>query len=144
MINAYQKPAAKELRKFGFLFAAFFVLVLGMIVPMIRNDFSLLFSSLDLWPRWPWLVAALVALWASLHPASLHLLQRPWMVFADIAGWVNTRIIMLLLFYVMILPIGLIMRLVGYDPMQRKIDPDAKTYRKLCKPYDKEHMRHPY
>lgn len=144
MINTYQKPAVNELRKFGFLFAAFFVLVLGIIVPMIRNDFSLLFSSLDLWPRWPWLVAALVALWATLQPASLHLLQRPWMVFADIAGWVNTRIIMLLLFYVMILPIGLIMRLVGYDPMQRKFDPDAKTYRKLSKPYDKEHMRHPY
>ena len=144
MINAYQKPPVNELRKFGFLFAAFFVLVLGIIVPMIRNDFSLLFSSLDLWPRWPWLVAVLVALWASLHPASLHLLQRPWMVFADVAGWVNTRIIMLLLFYVMILPIGLIMRVLGYDPMQRKIDPDAKTYRTLCKPNDKEHMRHPY
>src|SRR5690554_2657982 len=136
MISAYQKPAVKELRKFGFLFAAFFILVLGIIVPMIRNDFSLLFSSLDLWPRWTWLIAALVALWASLHPASLHLLQRPWLVFADIAGWVNTRIIMLLLFYVMILPTGLIMRLVVYDPMQRKIDPDAKTYRTLSKPYD--------
>lgn len=144
MINAYQKPSVSELRKFGFLFAVFFVLVLGIVVPMIRNDFSGLFSSLDLWPRWPWLVSAVVALWAAVHPASLNLLQRPWMVFADVAGWINTRIIMLLLFYVMILPIGLIMRLVGYDPMQRKIDPDLKTYRKVCKPNDKEHMRHPY
>ena len=144
LINPYQKPPVKELRTFGFLFAGFFILVLGIVVPMIRNDFSSLFSSLAMWPRWPWAVGALVALWAVAHPASLNYLQRPWMVFADIAGWVNTRIIMLLLFYVLILPIGLIMRLVGYDPMQRKIDPELKTYRKPCKPTNREHMRHPY
>lgn len=144
MINTYQKPPVSELRKFGFLFAAFFVIVLGIVVPMLRNDFSSLFSSLQLWPRWPWPVGAFVVLWTTVHPASLYLLQRPWLVFADIAGWVNTRIIMLLLFYVMFLPIGLIMRLVGYDPMQRKIDPELKTYRKQCKPNDKQHMRYPY
>lgn len=144
MINPYHKPSVGELRSFGFLFAVFFVLVLGIVVPMIRVDWSVLFSGIDAWPRWPWLVGALVALWSAIHPSSLHYLQRPWMVFADIAGWVNTRIIMLLLFYMLILPIGFIMRLVGYDPMQRKIDPDLKSYRKPCKPMNKEHMRHPY
>lgn len=144
MISAYQKPGEKELRSFGFLFAAFFVLVAGVVIPMIRQDLGALFSGLDLWPRWPWAVGLVISAWAAVHPASLYLLHRPWMVFADVAGWVNTRIILVLLFYVLILPIGFIMRLFGYDPMQRKIDKDLQSYRKLCKPQDREHMRHPY
>ena len=144
MITPYQKPPIPELRTFGFIFAVFFVLVFGAVIPMLRNDLGLLFSNLDLWPRWPWIVGAVVAAWALLHPASLYLLQRPWMIFADVAGWVNTRIILVLLFYGLILPIGFIMRLFGYDPMQRKIDRQCQSYRKLCKPQDREHMRHPY
>ena len=144
MITPYQKPTSVELRTFGFIFAVFFVIVFGAVIPMLRNDLSLLFTDLGLWPRWPWIVGAVVVAWAAIHPASLHLLQRPWMIFADVAGWVNTRIILILLFYVLILPIGLMMRLFRYDPMQRKIDKQTLSYRKLCKPQDREHMRHPY
>ena len=144
MITLYQKPTDAELRTFGFIFAVFFVLVFGALIPMLHSDWGTLFSDLSLWPRWPWIIAAVVALWAGLHPGSLHLLQRPWMIFADIAGWVNTRIILVLLFYGLILPIGFIMRLFGYDPMQRKIDRQTQSYRKLCKPQGREHMRHPY
>lgn len=144
MISAYQKPGKNELRSFGFLFAVFFIMVIGIVIPMIRHDLASLFSDLSMWPRWPWVVGAIVFAWAAIHPASLYLLHRPWMVFADVAGWVNTRIILVLLFYVLILPIGFIMRLFGYDPMQRKIDKDLHSYRKLCEPQDREHMRHPY
>jgi len=132
------------LRTFGFLFAVFFVLVIGIVVPMLREDLGLLFSDPGLWPRWPWATGGVVFAWAVLHPASLHLLHRPWMIFADIAGWVNTRIILILLFYVLILPMGLIMRLFGYDPMRRKIDRELQSYRRVRAPQDREHMRHPY
>ncbi len=66
------------------------------------------------------------------------------MKFADIAAWVNTRIIMLILFYLLMLPIGFIMRLFGYDPMRLKIDSQLKTYRNVREPQDRDHMRHPY
>ncbi len=144
MISVYQKPDAKGLRVFGLLFAAFFILVIGLLIPMLRHDLGLLFTDAGLWPRWPWAVGGVVAAWALLHPASLYLLHRPWMVFADVAGWVNTRIVLILMFYALILPIGLIMRLFGYDPMQRKIDTQLTTYRSQRKPQSREHMRHPY
>lgn len=144
MITKYQKPEVSELRSFGLLFGVFFILVLGIVIPMLRQEFSALFSSLSLWPRWPWAVGGTVLAWAVIHPASLHLLQRPWMVFADVAGWINTRIIMFLLFYFLILPIGFIMRLFGYDPMQRKIDKQLESYRNVRKAQDRDHMRHPY
>ena len=144
MITKYQKPKVSELRSFGLLFGVFFILVLGIVIPMLRQEFSALFSSLSLWPRWPWAVGGIVMAWAVIHPASLHLLQRPWMVFADVAGWINTRIIMFLLFYFLILPIGFIMRLFGYAPMQRKIDKQLESYRNVRKAQDRDHMRHPY
>jgi len=144
MITKYQKPKVSELRSFGLLFGVFFILVLGIVIPMLRQEFSALFSNLSVWPRWPWAVGGIVMAWAVVHPASLHLLQRPWMVFADVAGWINTRIIMFLLFYFLILPIGFIMRLFGYDPMQRKIDKQLESYRNVRKAQDRDHMRHPY
>ena len=144
MITKYQKPEISELRSFGLLFGVFFILVLGIVIPMLRQEFSALFSGLGLWPRWPWAVGGSVMVWAVIHPASLHLLQRPWMVFADVAGWLNTRIIMFLLFYFLILPIGFIMRLFGYDPMQRKIDKQLESYRNVREAQDRDHMRHPY
>jgi len=144
MMSVYQKPDNEELRKFGIVFALFFILVFGLVMPMIRHDWSALFADTALWPRWPWLVSSMLLAIAIAVPAPLYYLHRPWMIFADVAGWVNTRIILILLFYVLILPTGLIMRLVGYDPMQRKIDPQLKTYRKLCNKQDRQHMRQPY
>jgi len=140
----YQKPDKSELRKFGLIFGVFFILVIGILIPMLGKGFSAMFSDLSLWPRWPWLTGGIVMGWAAIHPVSLYLLHRPWMKFADIAAWVNTRIIMLILFYLLIMPIGLIMRLFGYDPMQRKIDRQLQSYRNVCKPQDRDHMRHPY
>lgn len=144
MSTDYQKPQANELRKFGLLFAVFFALVIGVLVPALRNDMGVLFSDPHLWPRWPWLTGGIVIAWALVHPASLHLLHRPWMKFADIAGWINTRIIMIGLFYLLILPIGFVMRLFGYDPLQRKIDGNLSSYRNVREPQDRNHMRHPY
>lgn len=144
MTVSYQKPGAGELRTFGLIFAVFFILVIGLLIPLISNGWSAMFSDPGLLPQWPWLVSGVVMLWALIHPASLHLLHRPWMKFADIAGWVNTRIIMILLFYLLILPMGFIMRLFGYDPMRRKIDRKIESYRNVKKPEDRDHMRHPY
>lgn len=144
MITQYQKPGVSELRSFGLLFGVFLILVLGIVIPVLRQELDALFSDLNLWPRWPWVVGASVIAWAVIHPASLFLLHRPWMIFADVAGWLNTRIIMFLLFYFLILPIGFIMRLFGYDPLQRKIDGQLESYRNVRKTQDRDHMRHPY
>ena len=43
-------------------------------------------------------------------------------------GWLVSHLILAIVFYVVMTPIGLLMRLVGYDPMNRRFDPDAETY----------------
>ncbi|NND45651.1 MAG: hypothetical protein HKN58_10030 [Xanthomonadales bacterium] len=141
-----EHPESKSaLRSFGLMFGTVLVVLFGLLIPWFRHgsELGLPWSS-ALWPAWPWVSAAVVIGWALLHPASLTLLYRPWMRFAQVAGWVNTRLIMLLLFYAIILPIGVILRLFGKDPMRRRWDADATSYRVEADPRDSDHMNMPY
>jgi hypothetical protein len=51
------------------------------------------------------------------------------MALGAILGWVNTRIILGVVFFGLITPMGIALRLAGRDPMQRALDANATTYR---------------
>ena len=51
-----------------------------------------------------------------------------WMGAAEPIGWTISHLVLGIVFYLVITPIGLIMMLVGRDPMQRKLEPQAATY----------------
>jgi Saxitoxin biosynthesis operon protein SxtJ len=44
-------------------------------------------------------------------------------------GWVNSRIILSVVYYILIVPIGVIQRMTGKDAMRRKFEPTAETYK---------------
>ncbi len=79
---------------------------------------------------------ALVAL-GLLAPALLRPLYRVWMALAVVLGFVMTRVILTLVFYLVLTPIGLLLRLFGKDPLHRRLDPNAPSYW-LEKTYDDE------
>ena len=59
-------------------------------------------------------------------PAVLKPLYFVWMTFAAILGWVMTRVILSLVFYLIITPIGLLTRLIGEDFLAlKKTDSDS-------------------
>jgi hypothetical protein len=133
------------LRTFGLMFAAVLAALFGLLIPLIRFGMAglpLLEGSRN--PAWPWWAAAVIAAIALVLPASLKWLYKPWMKFADVAQWVNSRLILLLLFYVIILPIGLLRRLLGKDSMQRKFDSKAGSYRTLLGEADHNDMEKPF
>lgn len=97
-----------------------------------------IFALIGLWPAlWagravrPWAIALALALVvpAIVMPRLLRHVYRAWMAAGDLLGWINTRILLGLLFFVVITPMGLVMRWLGRDPMQRAFDPNAQTYR---------------
>jgi hypothetical protein len=139
MNSENQKPEIDELRKFGFMFAVVLAVLFGFLIPLIRYG-----TMISLWPLWPWAIALLMVSWALIHPKSLWIAHTPWMKFAGVAQWVNTRIIMFLIFYLLILPIGLVLRLFGKDAMQRRFDDNARSYRIEADDQDKTHMEKPY
>ncbi|MCI0557030.1 MAG: SxtJ family membrane protein, partial [Nitrososphaera sp.] len=61
-----------------------------------------------------------------------------------VLGWINSRIILGFIFYVMILPIGLIMRLFGRDPMRRRFENRASSYRVQSKNQPNDHLERPF
>jgi predicted membrane metal-binding protein len=115
------KPAAqtdrRTLRNFGFLFAAVFVIVGTWPVLSGRPH-----------REWALAAAAAFALVGLLVPGVLGPLYRVWMRLGHLLGTVNTKIILFLVWWVIVTPIGLVRRLVGKDPMRRAARGE-ETYR---------------
>jgi hypothetical protein len=51
-----------------------------------------------------------------------------WMTLAFALGWVNTRILLGVFFFLIVTPIGLIMRMLGKDLLSERIDRNAESY----------------
>ena len=66
------------------------------------------------------------------------------MAFGKIMNWMYTRLTLLITFYFVIVPMGLLMRLFGNDPMRRKFDDNLDSYRVPSSHEDRSHMRAPY
>ena len=125
----------KELRDFGLTTGAIVAGLFGLALPWLFNHG---------FPRWPWIISLILWVWALLIPKTLNLLYRSWMKIGLMLGWVNTRIILSILFYTIFLPIGLVMRLAGKDPMSRALYKEGTDYRINSKQSEKERFRRPY
>jgi len=73
-------------------------------------------------------VGVLAAAIGLIHPRANRFLFVGLAVLAFPIGFVLSYVIMTTLFFAIIGPIGVIMRLVGHDPMNRELDPSAETY----------------
>ena len=124
------------LRRFGLTFAGIIAVLFGLVIPF-------LFSSSG-YPWWPWAVAGVFVAWSLAAPATLKGFYRLWMRFGFFIGGIVNRVLLSLVFYVVVLPIGLIFRLTGKDPMTRRWDPDAETYRNLPDATDEIRMDKPF
>jgi hypothetical protein len=96
-------------------------------------------------PRlWAVLLAAGLLLPALLVPGRLRPVHRMWMAVGDALGWVNTRLILGLTFFVLITPMALIMRRLREDPLRRRYDGRADTYRVRRQPRPATHLLRQY
>jgi len=124
-----------ELRKFGLVLGVLFAGCFGA-VPLLRHHYP---------PRlWPWVIA--IALWilALLRPSMLSYLYVAWTRLGWVLGWLNTRIILTLIYALLIVPLGGLMRLFGRDRMARRYDPAAASYRVPSRPRPAEDMERPF
>jgi len=125
----------KELRNFGLLMGTMLAMVFGLLIPWIWNNAL---------PLWPWIVAGVFWVWALLLPRSLGPVFRIWMKLAWVLGWINTRIILSIVFYLVVFPMGILLRLFGKDPMARHLDANAQTYRVKSTPSSPKDMERPF
>tara|TARA_Y100001978_G_C23394323_1_gene291519 strand:+ start:32 stop:424 length:393 start_codon:yes stop_codon:yes gene_type:complete len=101
----------KQLREFGFLIGFGFPIIIGWIIPAISGH---IFRSWSLWVGCPSLILGI------LKPSLLFYPYKAWMKLGHALGWINSRIILGLVFILVLQPIAFIMNLFGYDPLRRK------------------------
>ena len=110
----------KALRNFAWMFAAVVASIFGLILPWLLNRN---------WPWEPWVIAAAFFVWGQIAPSTVRPFYRLWMRFGFIMNAITTRIILGVVFYVIILPFGLVFRLRGKDLLRRKWDHQLESYR---------------
>ena len=135
MTDTTNKATKKELRDFGLIFSCGMVLIFGLFFPWVLEN---------PWPLWPWIVAGVFTVPALLMPAILAPVHKVWMKIGHILGWINTRIILGLIFFVVFAPVSLLFFILRKDPMNRSLDADLKTYRKNCIKEARERMENPF
>ena len=103
--------AKEQLREFAFLIGFGFPILIGWIIPAVGGH---AFRGWTLWIGIPSLILGI------LKPRLLFYPYKGWMLLGLALGWINSRIILGLVFLLVLQPIALIMKFVGYDPLKTK------------------------
>lgn len=116
-LNRHQQVEGSSDRAFGWVFAAVFVVI---------ACWPLFNAGAPRW--WSFGVAAVVAVVAMLKPALLAGPNRLWRKLGVLLGRVVGPVALGVLFYGVVAPLGVVMRLTGKDPLRLKLDPGADSY----------------
>ncbi|WP_411824153.1 SxtJ family membrane protein [Leptospira sp. 'Mane'] len=129
------EPTSSDLRKFSYIVGGVLALIFGLAIPYLNRG------------SWnPYLVGTGTALifLGTVIPKILYWPFRAWMLVGEVLGWINTRIILSVIFFLLFTPIGLLKRLFGNDSLKRKLDADATTYRVIPPVRTTDHMERPF
>lgn len=129
-----QQPTTKELRQFSLIVGGIF-LAIGLWPVLFRNEAPRL---------WSLVLGGTLGVLGLAVPQSLKQIHAGWMKIGHVLGTINTKIILGIIYYALITPMGLVMRLMGKDSMHRLMVQDATTYRVVRVPRHRQHMRHQF
>ncbi|MGE0472663.1 MAG: SxtJ family membrane protein [Nitrospirales bacterium] len=133
-IHQPKRPLPSQLRSFGLLMTGVFFLI--ALWPLLMHG-----ETMRLWAG---LIGVIFGLLGLAWPTSLEPVHRIWMIIGEKLGWVNSRIILGLMFYGIFTPVALMMNLMGKRPIQKGYDPKADTYRVPKQARDPKHMLKPF
>jgi cytochrome b subunit of formate dehydrogenase len=111
------KEAKKDLRKFG--------LTLGIALAAISAALFYFEKSSAIY----FLIIGVILLLAALFiPQILKPVNRIWMGLAIVLGFVMSRVILTILFYLVLTPLAILARITGKKFIERKYNVSAETY----------------
>jgi hypothetical protein len=118
LVQINWKPKPRELRQFAGLWLGFF----GLLGAYFRFVAEASTAATLLW------AISLVGVLGLFAPSFVRPLYVVWMALAMPIGWLVSHLLLLTMYYLVLTPIGLIMRVCGYDPLERRLDRTAKSY----------------
>lgn len=119
-------PSEKMLRQFGWI-CAFFLPVLAWLFSGRPRPW---YASLE---DWKWVaILGVIGIAIALVGMARPMLLKPLFVTLSLItfpiGLVISELILLLIFFGMFLPFGIVFRLIGRDAMERRFEPARATY----------------
>ena len=134
-MNDHLLPDNKQLRHFGMILSGGLIVIFGLFFPWL-SDHAL--------PLWPWLVAGVLVTIGVAIPVALTPLYRFWMKLGAVLNWINTRLILGLVFFLIFTPVALIMRIFGRDALARRLESDKTTYRIASQKSPRNNLEKPF
>ncbi|GBF82498.1 SxtJ family membrane protein [Aphanothece sacrum] len=135
MFEEISKLDKKGLREFGLVTGGIIAVLFGLVLPLVWGHHL---------PLIPWIIGGVLCSLAIFIPQSLDPIHYNWMRVGQVLGWVNNQIILGIIFFIVVTPMGLIMRLLNRDPMTSKFEFNLETYRVSSKIKSKVSMEKPY
>ena len=106
------KISKKQLRDFGLLIGFGLPLIVGWLIPSITgHNFR----------AWTLLISIPTLLIGLLCPRILIKPYQAWMQLGHLLGYLNSRLILGIVFVAVLMPIAFLMRAFGYDPLRKKM-----------------------
>ena len=111
------KSETSDLRGFGITVGIIIMVIAGLLFWKGIQSFQIIF-----------IVGIILSISGVMIPIILKPIFWIWMIFATIIGWIMTRVILSLLFYLILTPIGLILRMFGKQFLELKWNRSNITY----------------
>lgn len=129
MIQIDWKPQRRQLRTFGLVGTVAFGLLAGLTA--WRGGLLGLTFPAGVACVATWVLAGLAGVCFALAvicPKGLWPLYIVLNILALPIGWILSHVLLIVVYFGLITPIGLVMKLIGRDALARRLDPDAETY----------------
>ncbi|MGA9109194.1 MAG: SxtJ family membrane protein [Smithella sp.] len=111
------KGDKSDWRKFG--------ITMGIILAVI--GFYLLWKGKN-YVEYVFSLAAAFFILGLVIPSALKFVYKAWIVMSVIMGFIMTRVIMVIIFYMIVTPVGFVASIIGKNFLDVKIDKTAKSY----------------
>jgi hypothetical protein len=120
LLSVNLRPSRRELRQFAALWFPAFWLIAGVLLWKSTGNLTVVAMV--------WSLAAFVSIIGFFVPRWMRFVWLAWMGAAFPIGWLVAHVMLATIYYGVVTPIGLILRMRGHDPIQRDIDRSRDTY----------------
>ncbi len=111
------KSTRKELREFGLIVGAVFGLLATLFLLRSKSFYPYFYA-----------ISIFLVLFGLIAPVALLPIHKIWMTFAIVIGFFVTRVILGILFYFVITPLGLILKISGQDTLDINFNNKSDSY----------------
>jgi hypothetical protein len=129
-----QKTEPRHLRSFAMIVGSGFGII-GCWPLLFRGE------ALRLWAL---ITASVLVALGLVIPKALQPAYKLWMALGHALGWINSRIILGVLFFTLFTLVAIVLRLLKVDPMRRRFEPETDTYRIPRTLRPSSHLKHQF